>query len=340
MNEFLFNILAWIRSWVGSWGWSMVVFTILIRLALTPLDIKSRVSMRKTTKLQPQLQALQKKYANDKEKLNAKTAELYKKEHINPLSSCLPLLLTWPILIAVFGAMRMAANKELLMQLTQILNNEVPTLERWLWIKNLWMPDSLFASCMPDVNTLRQIPTDQWVTWFNGLDQSNLPVLIKDLGLTVDSFSQNNLAATLQAMIGSMTEPGAIFENAAYAKAIAVNPSWTFNLLITQFSLVNEYNGWLLLPVLSAATQMAMTKLMGTAQQQPAAQGSGAGTGKFMQWFFPIFSMVICLSYSSAFALYWVAGNIVSSAQTLIINKILDNKEKAASAVAGEGSVK
>ena len=340
MNDFLFNILAWIRSWVGSWGWSMVVFTVMIRLVLTPLDIKSRVSMRKTTKLQPQLQALQKKYANDKEKLNAKTAELYKKEHINPLSSCLPLLLTWPILIAVFGAMRMVANKELLMQLTQILNNEVPTLERWLWIKNLWMPDSLFASSMPDLNTLRQIPTDQWVTWFNGLDQSSLPVLVKDLGLTVDSFSQDNLVTTLQTMIGTIKEPGAVFANAAYAKAIATNPAWTFNLLITQFSLVNEYNGWLLLPVLSAATQMAMTKLMGTTQQQPAAQGSGAGTGKFMQWFFPIFSMVICLSYSSAFALYWVAGNLVSSAQTMIINKILDNKEKAASAVAGEGSVK
>ena len=340
MNDFLFNILAWIRSWVGSWGWAMVVFTVMIRLVLTPLDIKSRVSMRKTTKLQPQLQALQKKYANDKEKLNAKTAELYKKEHINPLSSCLPLLLTWPILIAVFGAMRMAANKELLMQLTQILNNEVPTLERWLWIKNLWMPDSLFASCMPDLNTLRQIPTDQWVTWFNGLDQSSLPVLIKDLGLTVDSFSQDNLVTTLQTMIGTIKEPGAVFANAAYAKAIATNPSWTFNLLITQFSLVNEYNGWLLLPVLSAATQMAMTKLMGTTQQQPAAQGSGAGTGKFMQWFFPIFSMVICLSYSSAFALYWVAGNLVSMGQTFVINKYLDKKEQLAAHVAGEGSVK
>ena len=63
MNDFLFNILAWIRSWVGSWGWSMVVFTIMIRLVLTPLDIKSRMSMRKTSKLQPQMQALQKKWA-------------------------------------------------------------------------------------------------------------------------------------------------------------------------------------------------------------------------------------------------------------------------------------
>ena len=333
MNDFLFNILAWIRSWVGSWGWSMVVFTVMIRLVLTPLDIKSRTSMRKTQKLQPQLTALQKKYANDKEKLNAKTAELYKKEHINPLSSCLPLLLTWPILIAVFGAMRMVANKELLMQLTQILNNEVPTLERWLWIKNLWMPDSLFAACMPDLNTLRQIPADQWLTWFNGLGQGGMPVLIQDLNLTAASFESGALAETIQSIFTAMQQ------NAAYVSAVAVKPGWTFNLLITQFSLINEFNGLLLLPILSAVSQLAMTKIMGTAQQ-PAAQGQGAGTGKFMQYFFPIFSMVICLSYSSAFALYWVAGNLVSMGQTYAINKYLDNKEKAADVMAGEGSVK
>ena len=336
MNEFLFNILAWIRSWVGSWGWSMVVFTIMIRLVLTPLDFKSRVSMRKTQKLQPQLSALQKKYANDKEKLNAKTAELYKKEHINPLSSCLPLLLTWPILIAVFGAMRMAANKELLMQLTSILNGQTPNLERWLWIKNLWMPDSPFAPALPDLRTLQQIPADQWLAWFNGLDPANLPSLIKDLGLTAESFDSKTLGATIQSIYNVMSQ------NAAYTEAIASKAGWTFNLLITQFSLVNEYNGLMLLPILSAVSQLVMTKVTGMNQAQPAGgeQAPGAGAGKFMQWFFPIFSLVICFSYSAAFALYWVAGNLVSMGQTVVINKILDNKEKAAAEAAGEGTMK
>ena len=334
MNDFVYGILAWIQSWVGSWGWSIVVFAILIRLVLTPLDFKSRVSMRKTTKLQPQLQALQKKYANDKEKLNAKTAELYKKEHINPLSSCLPLLLSWPVLIAVWGAMRMVANKELLIQLTQILNNEMPALEPWLWVKNLWMPDNLFSACLPDLNTLRVIPADQWQTWFSSLDQSNLPILIKDLGLTAASFDGNALQGTLQQILE------AVQQNAAYVEAVAVRPGWTFNLLITQVSLINQYNGWLLLPILSAVSQFAMSKAMGTAQQQPAAQGSAAGSGKFMQYFFPLFSLVICLGYSAAFSLYWVFSGVASMAQTIIINKWLDNKEQAAKAVAGEGSVK
>lgn len=336
MNDFLFSILSWINSWVGSWGWSMVVFTVLIRLVLTPLDYRSRVSMRKTSKLQPQLAALQKKYANDKEKLNTKTAELYKKEHINPLSSCLPLLLTWPILIAVFAAMRMVANRELLQQLTQVLNNETPVLEPWLWIRNLWMPDSLFASSMPDANTLRMIAPDQWQEWFNGLDQSSLPVLMKDLSLTADSFSQANLQATVQQLLEAMKG------NAVYVNAVAVRPGWSFNLLIAQFSLVNDYNGYMLLPVLSAVSQIAMTKITGLNQQQPAAdpQNPTASTGKFMQWFFPIFSLIICFSYSSAFAVYWVAGNLVSMLQTYAINKYLDNKEQTGKAVAGEGSVK
>ena len=334
MNDFVYSILAWIQSWVGSWGWSIVVFAVLIRLVLTPLDFKSRVSMRKTQKLQPQLQALQKKYANDKEKLNAKTAELYKKEHINPLSSCLPLLLSWPVLIAVWGAMRMVANKELLIQLTQILNNEMPALEPWLWVKNLWMPDNLFSACLPDLNTLRVIPADQWQAWFSSLDQSNLPILIKDLGLTAASFDGNALQGTLQQILE------AVQQNAGYVEAVAVRPGWTFNLLFTQVSLINQYNGWLLLPILSAVSQFAMSKAMGTAQQQPAAQGSAAGSGKFMQYFFPLFSLVICLGYSAAFSLYWVFSGVASMAQTIIINKWLDNKEQAAKAVAGEGSVK
>ena len=334
MNEALFNFLAWINSWTGSWGWAMVVFTVLIRLALTPLDLKSRAGMRKTQQIQPRLAELQKKYANDKEKLNQKTAELYKKEGVNPMSSCLPLLLTWPILIIVFSAMRTAANREILDQVTQILNNETPTMETFLWIRNLWMPDSLFSPAWPDLNTLRQIPADLWQQWFAGFGE-NVPLLLQELGLTADSFSNANLTATIQSIQSAMASG-----NAAYADALSANGGWTFNLIFTSLTVMKEYNGYMLLPILSAATQILMTKMTGT--QQPQAQGANdqaAATGKMMTWFFPIFSLVICFSYSSAFALYWVMGNVVMMVQTLVINKILDSREQKASVV-GEGTVK
>ena len=333
MNEAVFNFLSWINSWVGNWGWAMVVFTILIRLVLTPLDIRSRASMRKTQLIQPKITELQKKYANDKEKLNQKTAELYKKEGVNPMSSCLPMLLTWPVLIIIFSAMRTAANQELLQQLTEILNNQTPTMEPWLWIKNLWMPDSLFSPSMPNLNTLRQIPADMWKTWYSGLGET-LPILMQNLSLTAESFDNANLQATLQTLVNAMQA------NAEYASAIATKDGWTFNLIITQLTLVNGYNGYMILPILSAVTQIIMTKIM-NAQQPKGSQANdqAAATSKMMNWFFPLFSLYICFGYSSAFALYWVTGNLVMMAQTVMINKLLDNKDKKAK-IAGEGTVK
>ncbi|MBR4443861.1 MAG: YidC/Oxa1 family membrane protein insertase, partial [Clostridia bacterium] len=73
MTAFFIKLLNWIYSVVGNYGWSIVLFTLLIRMVLLPLDIKSKKSMRAMTKIQPKVQALQKKYANDKEKLNQKT---------------------------------------------------------------------------------------------------------------------------------------------------------------------------------------------------------------------------------------------------------------------------
>ncbi len=333
MNEALFNFLSWINSWAGSWGWSMVIFTILIRAVLTPLDIRSRSGMRKTASLQPKLTELQRKYANDKEKLNQKTAELYKKEGVNPMSSCLPLLLTWPVLIIVFSAMRTVANQEILDQVTEILNNQTPTMEPFLWIRNLWMPDSLFSPAWPDLNTLRQIPGDLWTRWFTGLGE-NMPALLQNLNLTAESFSNASLTATVQAIQTAMTEG-----NAAYAEAISVNGGWTFNLLIAKLSLVNVYNGYMILPILSAVTQVVMTKITSGQQPQTAGNDQAAATGKMMTWFFPIFSLVICFQYSSAFALYWVTGNLVMMVQTVLINKYLDNRDEKAK-TAGEGTVK
>ncbi len=356
INDALYSFLNWINSWVGGWGLSIIVFTIMVRLALTPLDIKSRAGMRKTQKLQPQLQALQKKYANDKEKLNAKTAELYKKAHVNPLSSCLPLLLTWPILIAVFGAMRTAANKEMLEQVGQILSGQQPVMEPFLWIKNLWMPDNPFYTALPNYDTLRMISSNEWTEWFNrfggtlpaplqsftaewfnGLSADvlkNIPNELREAlianGMTVDCFTGNNLQGTILVITEKMKE----FQ--FYVDGIANIPGYTIPMV--NWSVKQLYNGFLILPILSAVSQIAMTKLMGSGTPQPA-EGQ-PNTGKFMQWFFPLFSMYICIGYSAAFALYWVAGNLVSMGQTWAINKYLDKKEQKAAPVAGEGSVK
>lgn len=343
MNDLLANILRWINGIVGNYGWAIVVFTILVRLVLTPFDIKSRVGMRRMTAVQPKVAALQAKYGNDKEKLNAKTAELYKKEKVNPLTSCLPLLLTWPILIAVFTAMRMVANEMMVRQVAGIINGEQIEMARWLWVRNLWMPDNLFSAAIPELSTLQQIDTSIWLKEFFTADGACICQSLSHL--TAASFDKANIANTLNEIVAAMQNGSVVLpdmEPMTYAAAIAVANGWKNQSFLGLFSLEvkNMWNGLLLLPVLSAVSQLVMTKITGSGQEQQPANPNQPNSGKFMKWFFPIFSLVICLGYSAAFALYWVAGNLVSMVQTVVINKVLDNKEKKTAAVAAEGTVK
>ena len=328
MNEFLKSILDGINSVVGNYGWTIVVFSLLLRLVIFPFDYKSRVSMRKTTKIQPQMNALQKKYANDKDTLNRKMSELYKKEKINPLSSCLPMLLTMPILFAVWAALRMMANEQMVQQVFDILQGKEPVMESWLWVKNLWMPDSPFSAAWPDLNSLRMVTSDIWQNAYNTLvaNGANLPATI-----TYD-FSDANLQATIQAIYTYMEQMP------EYVKAPSNLPGWRFNLLIAQLDLKTMYNGFFILPLLAAGTQFLMNAMQPTQATGDANQQAQANSN-FMKWFFPLFSLFVCSGYSAVFSLYWVMGNVIAAVQTVGINWYLDRKEKK-DATVGEGTVK
>lgn len=328
MNEFLKSILDGINSVVGNYGWTIVVFSLLLRLVIFPFDYKSRVSMRKTTKIQPQMTALQKKYANDKDTLNRKMSELYKKEKINPLSSCLPMLLTMPILFAVWAALRMMANEQMVQQVFDILQGKEPVMESWLWVKNLWMPDSPFSAAWPDLNSLRMVTSDIWQNAYNTLvaNGANLPATI-----TYD-FSDANLQATIQAIYTYMEQMP------EYVKATSNLPGWSFNLLLAQLDLKTMYNGFFILPLLAAGTQFLMNAMQPTQATGDANQQAQANSN-FMKWFFPLFSLFVCSGYSAVFSLYWVMGNVIGALQTVGINWYLDRKEKKEATV-GEGTVK
>ena len=108
MNTFfvtvwLREILQWIYGLVNNYGIAVIIFTVLIRTVLTPFEVKSRKGMRKMSEIQPKLNKLQQKYGDDKQRLQQKQAELMKKEHYNPMSGCLPMLLTMLVLFGFLG---------------------------------------------------------------------------------------------------------------------------------------------------------------------------------------------------------------------------------------------
>ena len=325
MNDFLVAILNGINSVIHNYGWSMVVFTLLIKLILLPLDYKSRKSMRRMTKLQPQIAKLQKKYANDKEKLNQKTAELYRREGINPMSGCLPMLVSMVILFIMFAAMRTVANTEMASQALGLLTTGTQTNESWLWIKNIWMPDSPFNPVIADSANLRIIPADIWAKVFASLDPASVTALAQ-YGIDAATISGETVFAALQ------TLPIYTQETQLWATMPQLN------LLIVNLSIYAHNNGWFILPILAAVTQYLMT----LSQPQPAADPNNpaASTNKFMKYFFPLFSLWICSSYNAIFALYWVVSNVFAWVQGLVMNKMFEKMDENQVETAGEGTLK
>ena len=112
----LHRSLTWIQDYVGNWGWSIIVLTILVNIIILPLRHKSVVSMRKMQELQPEMKAIQDRYKHlkatdpEKAKMNQEIMQLYRERGANPVSGCLPMVLTFPVLFAFFSLLRAAVE--------------------------------------------------------------------------------------------------------------------------------------------------------------------------------------------------------------------------------------
>ena len=144
ISKFLLEILNFIFGIVKNYGLAIIVLTILIKLILYPLTHKSLTSMAKMKEIQPEMQKLRKKYKDEPQKLNKKMMELYKENDVNPAGGCLPMLLQFPILIALFSVFSNA-----------IALKGKPFI---LWITDLSSPDVLF-------NLPFEVPIFGWETF-------------------------------------------------------------------------------------------------------------------------------------------------------------------------------
>jgi YidC/Oxa1 family membrane protein insertase len=110
----LLRSLKWINGYVGNYGWSLIILTVLINLAMFPLRHKSVVSMRKMQEIQPEVKAIQERYSKLKmsdparSKMNVELMNLYRERGVNPASGCVPMLLTLPVLFAFYSRLSVA----------------------------------------------------------------------------------------------------------------------------------------------------------------------------------------------------------------------------------------
>ncbi|GGD42487.1 membrane protein insertase YidC [Malaciobacter pacificus] len=127
----MFLLLQFIQGYVGNWGWTIVILTILVKLVLYPLSYKGMVSMNKLKELAPKMKEIQTKYKDDKQKQSMHMMELYKKHGANPMGGCLPLILQIPVFFAIYRVLLNAI--------------ELKGAEWILWVQDLAEMDPYFV---------------------------------------------------------------------------------------------------------------------------------------------------------------------------------------------------
>jgi len=105
-NAIEYVVVFLFENVVSNYGIVIILLTIIVRLVLTPLTLSQTRSMARMQKIQPELKEIQKKYKDDKEKMQQETMAFYKKNNVNPLAGCLPLILQLPVFFALFQALR------------------------------------------------------------------------------------------------------------------------------------------------------------------------------------------------------------------------------------------
>ncbi len=127
----LFHLLKWLHSVVGNWGVSIILLTLIVKLVLFPLSAASYRSMANMRRVGPQMKRLQERYADDRQKLSQEMMSFYKKEKINPLGGCLPMLLQMPVFISLYWVLFESV--------------ELRQAPFFLWIRDLAVMDPYFV---------------------------------------------------------------------------------------------------------------------------------------------------------------------------------------------------
>lgn len=171
--------VGFLDAW--SWGWTIILFTIAIKVITLPLTRKQLQSTKATQELQPKLRELQQKYGKDRQRLSEEQMKLYKEAGVNPMGGCLPLLIQLPILWGLYQSLYVLAS----------LNQDVPA--PFFWIPNLWVP-SIAAIEYQGINF-------QGTRWIGATFQA------QQWGLLLAYFSLPVLMLITQLMLQKMSQP-------------------------------------------------------------------------------------------------------------------------------------
>lgn len=285
------------ESGFGNVFLTILISTILLRALTIFSDIKTRKSSAKMAEVQPEIQRLQKKYANDPRRFQAEQTKLMKEKGVSMWGSCLPMLITMPLFFCFIAAFRYWGYEMNLRLLVDENAMELFKSFKFLWINNIWQPDNGLTPVLANGASFLATPQLSNLLY---LQEPGVGEKLVEMGLAVTKVYQGGVSYQLLSNDAAI----AIYD-AAIQPFLDVYKGYN--------------NGWFVMSILAGGTNFLSAWLM--TKNTPAANEEAAKSTKWMNYLFPIMSFIFCLNYNAAFAIYWTLTSVIMIIVNLILNK-------------------
>lgn len=307
---YIMNAIFWVQEKIGipNIGLCIILFTVVIYMLMLPLTIQQQRFSKLQVKMNPELQAINKKYEKKKDdqaammKMNEETKAVYAKYGVHPMGSCLQLLIQMPILFALY----------------RVIWN-VPA-----YVTSVYNAISPLANELLDASGAEEFMTEA----ASSLSVSNFEMTVNKLIDTIYKFKTANWTEIIETFpdlesVITSTQETMNRMNYFLGLNIADSPMVIMQSAYSQrqFLLII---GAVLVPVLAALTQWLNAKLSSSGNENTASSNSNDtmnATMKSMNTVMPLMSAVFCLTLPVGMGIYWIAGAVVRSVQQVFVNR-------------------
>lgn len=297
-------IIEHIYQLVANYGLAIIIFTLIIKLILIPLNIRSQKAMKKQQKIQPVLQELQQKYANDQEKLQREMMKLYKENNISMAGGCLPMLIQMPVLIGLYQVIQKPISY--LLGVNSEAWNSAPFINEVIRLQNGIINlghniGNLASYTMEQLANNSQIQLSKWA----------------EIVGTNGTF--------LEGVTGSV-HPWSLNFN-FLGLDLSNTPSAAFNYIMRL-----DFSNWsvialLAIPILAVlASYISMKVTQAQSGQNQNDSGQAAQMSKSMNLMMPIMTLFFTITLPAGLGLYWIISSVTQVVQQLALNYYFDKK--------------
>ena len=313
---YIMDAIYWLQSQIGleNIGLCIILFTVVIYLLMTPLTIQQQRFSRLSSRMNPEIQAIQKKYKGKNQdqaamaRMNEETQAVYTKYGVNPMGSCLQLIIQMPILFALY----------------QVIWNVPAYVSK---VRDAFIP---LAEALIGTNGAQEYLT-QAASSLNVSFKEMTNLTVVDVLYKFRPSNWTDLAQNFPGLADTITS--------TQAEADRMNYFLGLNIADAPLSIITSafqagaflmVIGALMIPILSAVTQWLNAKLMSSVSAAAANSDENntmAGTMKTMNTVMPIMSAVFCLTLPVGMGVYWIAGAVIRSIQQVVINRHLDKMD-------------